>query len=46
MLDDGRRLWVVDDHEVELALERVGVLAVVAAEDLLLVLRQAARAAL
>src|SRR5439155_2715620 len=46
VLDEARRLRVVDDDEVELALKRGGVLAVVTAEDLLLCLAQAARAAL
>ena len=38
VLDHPGRLRVVDDHEVELALERLRVHAVVAAEDLLLLL--------
>ena len=46
VLDHPGRLRVVDDHEVVLALERLGVHRVVAPEDLLLLLRQPGRVAL
>ena len=46
VLDDRERLRIVDDDEVELVVERRRVERVVAAEDLLLGIRQAARVAL
>ena len=46
MLDHRRRLRVVDEHEVVVVLELLGVHRVVAAEDLLLRLRQAVQVAL
>ena len=46
VLDHPGRLRVVDDHEVVLALERLGVHRVVAPEDLLLLLGQPGRVAL
>ena len=46
MLDHRRRLRIVDEHEVVVVLELLGVHRVVAADDLLLRLRQAVRVAL